>query len=162
MQNDVKMVSIDSSTRRTGMALFNNGELEDYGLIDLSKSELEVDERIVEMGGKIFQALNIWKPSIVYIEQPQGHGKNVAMVRKLSELIGFVKAWGYINDAYVLEVAPSVWRKYVGLEQGGKKRDELKQESINAVKDVYGVWVVDDVADAINLGTGMINKFQGE
>lgn len=159
MSKTTRMVSIDSSTNKTGMALYINGELNDYGLIDLSSSSLDIEPRIFEMGGKMLKALNIWKPEVVYIEQPQGHGRNVSMVRKLSELIGFAKAWAYLNDAYIEEVPPSVWRKYLGIEQGRKTRNELKEASINAVKDIYGINVIDDIADAINIGSAMLIKY---
>lgn len=153
-----KIVAIDSSTRKTGMSYFVNGEFVKHGLIDLSKGYDDTEERIRIMGGKILQALNIWKPDTVYIEQAQGQGKNVSLVRKLSELIGFAKAWCVLNGASIEEVPPSVWRKYVGIDQGKKKRPELKAESIRLVKETYGLDVGDDEADAICIGIAMINK----
>ena len=160
--SETRMVSIDGSTTCSGMALFVDGKLKDYGAIDLSSDRSDTDTRLITMCAKIIQALNIWKPSIVYIEQPQGYGKNVRVVRLLSEIIGAVKAWGIINGAYVEEVEPSVWRKALGIDQGGKKRSDLKQMSIMAVLDVFGINVVEDVADAINIGAAMLNKYTGE
>ena len=153
-----KIVAIDSSTRKTGMSYFEDGNLINHGLIDLSKETSDTEERIKIMGSKILQALNVWHPDTVYIEQAQGQGKNVALVRKLSELIGFAKAWAVMNGATIEEVPPSVWRKYVGIDQGKKKRAELKAESIRLVKETYGLDVGDDEADAICIGIAMINK----
>lgn len=154
----MRIVSIDSSTRRTGMACFENGQLYQHGLIDLSKDDTDTEERILTMGSKMLQALDVWRPTIVYIEQAQGQGKNVALVRKLSELIGFAKAWCVSHDAYIEEVPPSVWRKHVGIEQGKRKRAELKADSIALVKDTFGIDVGDDEADSICIGIAMLNR----
>ena len=156
------MVSIDSSTRKTGMALYVNGVLKDYGLIDLSKSKEATDVRIGDMGGKILTSLNIWKPDMVYIETPRGDGRNVELVRKLSEILGIVRGWTIEHGKYYEEIMPSVWRKYCGLEQGKKKRAELKQMSMDYVKATYRADVNDDVADAICLGSAMVNRYKKE
>ena len=58
------------------------------------------------------------------------------------------------------EVMPSVWRKWLpGFDQGKKKREELKKESIQYVKDKLNMSVTDDEADAINLGTAVLNYY---
>ena len=47
----------------------------------------------------------------------------------------------------------SHWRSVVGIHTGrGIKRDELKQVSINLVKQKYNITVNDDQADGINIG----------
>ena len=43
--------------------------------------------------------------------------------------------------------------------EGRKTRNELKEASINAVKDIYGINVIDDIADAINIGSAMLIKY---
>lgn len=158
----VKTCSIDSSTKKTGMALFVDGKLNTYQLIDISTSKDSVDERINVMGKNILLLLSHWQPEIVYIEEPQGHGKNVKLVNMLCQIIGIVRCWCITHSAYFEIVSPGVWRKYLGMEQGGKKRDELKAESIRIVKEEYGIDVNDDTADAINIGNAMINRYSKE
>ena len=155
------MVSIDSSTKKTGMALFIGGRMSTYTLIDLSKIK-DVNERIDKMCLDIIKQLSKWSPSVVYIEEPKGEGRNVELVRKLSEILGAVRAWCLTHGSDYVEVKPSVWRKYVGIEQGNKKRDELKQASIDYVYRKHGVVVNDDVADSICIGSAMINKYGGK
>lgn len=138
------------------MAMFDGGVLQEYRLIDLSKSKEETDTRITTMGGNILKNLDEWSPSMVCIEAPQGHGKNVELVRKISELLGIVRGWCINNTATFREVTPSVWRKRVGLKQGATKREELKQESVEYVLNKYGIDVIDDIADAICIGDAMI------
>lgn len=158
----MRMVSIDSSTRRTGMALFVDGRLYDFTLVDLSKSAAETDLRISIMGKEILDVLNMWMPDSVYIESPRGDGRNVELVRKLSEILGIVRGWCIGGGKFYEEVMPSVWRKHCGLEQGKKKRADLKAESVAYVKEKYGVEVNDDVADSICIGDAMVVRYSDE
>ena len=158
----VRVCSIDSSTRKTGMALFLDGKLDSYQLIDLSTNNETLDERINVMGRNMLLLLSRWKPEIVYIEEPQGHGQNVKLVNMLCQIVGIVRGWCIDNKTYFEVVSPSVWRKYLGMVQGGKKRAELKAESIRIVKETYDIDVNDDTADAINIGNAMINRYAKE
>lgn len=155
----MKFCSIDSSTKKTGMSLFKNGELMESKQVDLADSKLLVEERINAMGKSMWQVLDEWKPELIYIEEPKGEGRNVELVHKLSEVIGIVRAWAIVNDAPIEEVKPSVWRKHVGITQGRKKREELKADSIALVKEVYDIEVNDDVADSICIGIAMLRRY---
>ena len=157
-----KTVSIDSSSRKTGMALFIDGKLDMYELIDLSTNKEPTETRINVMGKNILLLLSHWQPEIVYIEEPQGHGCNLKLVNILCQIIGIVRGWCIDHKAYFEIVHPSVWRKYLGMSQGGKKREELKSESMRIVKEKYGIEVNDDMADAINIGNAMINRYSKE
>lgn len=156
--SEARMCSIDASTKRTGLALFVNGDLNDHALIDISKYKGSTDERIREMGKLIMEYLDEWKPTMVYIEEPKGH-QNVELVRKLSMVLGVVLGWCIDNDAYYQIVQPSVWRQWLGMDQGNKKREDLKIESIQAVQDMFGITLDDDTADAINIGVAVLNKY---
>ena len=155
----MRFVSLDTSSNKTGAALYVDGKLEAYELIDLSKSGLEINTRINEMGKQIMALLSHWSPLAIYIEEPKGHN-NVELVRKLAEIIGIVKAWGIRENVPVEEVKPAVWRKWIGIDQGGKKRNELKQASMDFVRETYGVEVNDDTADAICIGGAVLNMYK--
>ena len=157
--NNARMVSIDSSTNKTGCALFIEGVLNDHELIDLSKLGLDINTRINEMGRRIVDKLDLWTPRMVYIEEPKGH-QNIELVRKLSEILGIVRGYCITHDVYYSEIKPSEWRKYCSLDQGGKKRAELKAASVDYVKNKYGIEVNDDVSDAICIGDAVINIYQ--
>lgn len=161
--DETRVVSIDSSTRKTGMGLFINGVLEKYQLIDLSSNREDTNTRMNVMGKNILLLLSAWQPTIIYIEEPKGEGRNVELVRKLSEIIGVVRAWSIENHCYMEEVKPSEWRKQLGFRQGaGIKREEMKQQSMDYVLRTYGVDVNDDVADAICIGSAMVIKWGKE
>ena len=157
--SDARLVSIDSSSNKTGCALFVGGDLAEYNLIDLSKDGLNINDRINEMGRRIMTLLSHWQPTMIYIEEPKGHG-NVELVHKLVEIIGIVRGWCVLNNVYYEEIKPTVWRKYCCLEQGGKKRAELKAASMAYVKSKYGVEVNDDTADAICIGDAVLNMYK--
>lgn len=146
-----RVVSIDSSTKKTGAALFINGKLKEYKLIDLSDNR-SVNDRMNLMGKELQDLLSYWKPELVVIEEPNGYGKNIQVYRYLSEIIGIVRIWAFNHKCTMEEIKPSVWRKRIGINQSKKKRDELKAESIAYVKNTYGLEVNDDVADAICIG----------
>lgn len=160
---ETKFVSIDSSTNKTGMSLFINGELQESKLIDLSKGKMETGERINVMGANIIMLLSQWDPDIVYIEVPQGHGKNVLLVRMLSEILGIARGWCIDNSRHFEEVAPSVWRSLLGFKQGtSTKRTDLKRESVEYVRKKYNILVNDDVADSICIGNAMIERYRDD
>jgi len=156
------MVGIDSSTKKTGMSLFVNGELKDYCLVDRSAIR-DLNERMDQMGLGILSVLADWVPEMIYIEEPKGEGRNVELVRKLAEILGIVRGWAITHNCYYEEVKPSTWRHDLGIEQGKKKRDELKAASMEYVKSRYGIIpVTDDVADSICVGAAMVEKYGGK
>lgn len=60
-------------------------------------------------------------------------------------------------------VGPSEWRAALKFKQGrGVKRDNLKSQDIQYVKDKYGINVNDDQADAMCLLDAYSEKFDNE
>lgn len=161
MDNSI-MCSIDAATKLTGFAVFTNGKLTAHHLIDYSKIK-DVDERSKEMARSLCTYLDKYRPNIIYIEQPKGR-QNIELVRKLSRILGVVLGWAAVNNAFYEEVMPSVWRKYVPeFSQGGKERDDLKEESMRVCQEIFGFEPDDDnVADACLIGYGMINRYASD
>ncbi|MGE9950112.1 hypothetical protein [Coprococcus catus] len=57
-------------------------------------------------------------------------------------------------------IRPSSWRKAINLKQNKNiKREQLKQEAIDYVKEKYNIEVNDDIADAICIGDAVLNLF---
>ncbi len=163
-----RFVSIDSSTTKTGMAYFEDGVLKEYCLLNHEKNK-DIDSRINEMILDIAEQLQRWKPVCVSIEMPKGGGfgkrpqdkafYNVELTRKLAEILGAVRLWCVWKKRDYMEIMPSEWRKWLGMPQGDKKRGQLKELSIQYVKDTLGIDVGDDVADAICQGWAVINYY---
>ena len=156
----MKVASIDSATRKTGVAMFEDGKLVDYHLIDLSRFSGTPEDRMDYMVDEIVKtihSLSATLPELIYIEEPNGQLNNIDTYRKLSEIIGAVRFWARRNRILIEEVKPTVWRRHCGIDQGKKKRAELKAESVAFVKEQFNIEVNDDVADAICLGIAMMN-----
>jgi len=155
----MKLCSIDSSTTATGVSFFINGKYVYHILFDHRKNK-DVNERIDNMIRDIIKLLQKENPDIVWIEHPQGHGRNVMMVNKLSEILGAVRCWCVCKSREYHEINPSEWRKWLPkFEQGKKTRNELKEESVRYIKDRLGLDVTDDEADAINIGLAVIEYY---
>lgn len=155
----IRMVSIDSSTRCTGMAYFQDGALKIHDVINLS-GEKDIEKRSDLMGLKIMQNLFALSPSIVYVERPRGRN-NPETLRKLTTIVGMIRGFCIYNGIYFEEIAPTEWRKILGFKQGkGVKRDEEKLQSVQYVKDRYNINPkTDDESDAICIGDAMFAKY---
>lgn len=154
-----KFCGIDSSTKRTAIALFVDGQYQDCILIAKDKMT-DVYERMNSMIGDIIAVLDEWQPDVIWQEHPQGHGNNVDMVGKLCEIVGCVRTWAVMHGADFQEINPSQWRKYVGIQQGKKTRAELKQASMEFIKEKLGIDRGDDVSDAISIGYAVMNYME--
>lgn len=154
-----KFIAFDSSTKKTGVSYFVDGKYVSHTLINHEKIK-DVNERTKLMVRDIYQILDKARPQIVVVEHPQGSGSNVDMVYKLGRITGAIYGWCINNNCNYEEFTPSEWRKLVGMEQGKKTRPELKQLSIQMVKDKYGIDVTDDEADSINLGQAVVNYYK--
>lgn len=153
-----RFVSCDTSTKNSAMALFIDGKYQEHCLYSLPKCN-DVEKRIDLMIIHLWEQLDKWQPNELWIEHPQGHGSNVSMVNKLSEILGAIRGWCLAHGCSYHEIMPSQWRKYCGIAQGHKNRDDLKQASVQYIKDALGIDEGDDVADSIALGYGVINYF---
>ena len=158
MNKETRLISLDTSTKCSGVATFDNCKLVDYQLFDFHK-EKDVERRIDMMGKELLSYLKKQKPDIIWIEHPQGQGSNVSMVGKLCEILGIVRAYAIEKKVDYHEIMPSEWRKYAKFDQGKKERDQLKQMSIQYVKDNFDIDVTDDISDAISIGCAVINYF---
>lgn len=152
----MRVAGIDAATVRTGMSLFADNKLDKYELIDLHRDK-NADKRIPIMQNTIEDVLDDWEPDLVCIED-SWQGRNADTDKKIAYIIGAVMAYCNRNNIRFEKMYPSEWRRKVGIAQGKKKREELKQASIDYVKARFGVDVSDDVADAICVGyAGCLN-----
>lgn len=144
----MRVAGVDASTKCTGVAIMQDGQLEYYTLIDLHK-EMDVMKRIRNMLLKICEILDEYKIDAVYIEKSILKN-NVDTVQKLANLAGGIMLYCAKNDIEFYHPVPPAWRAKIGIKQSSKiKRDVLKEEAILAVKKEYDIDVGDDIAEAI-------------
>lgn len=155
-----RFVSLDTSTTASGCALFVDGKLSETALINLSGNK-NTFKRMNLMILEILKQLSKWKPDVIWIEHPQGEGRNVLVVNMLSEILGAVRAYAVTKGVDYHEINPSEWRKYAGLTQGSKKREDLKKQSLQYVREQFNIECeTDDLADAIAIGCSVLNYYE--
>lgn len=162
-----KLISIDSSSSKTGWALFENAKYINSGIINLDTNECKKKyknnsgQRIEDMCLSIINLLKKYRPDIIVIEK-LNVGRNMVTVRALSKVIGAAYCYSILNDCFYFEIQPSQWRSQLGMQSSKRKRDEYKELSIKYVKNILNKNVSDDEADSICAGLGYIKMFSGD
>lgn len=142
-----KVLALDTSSNKTGWALFINGKYSESGVIDLHKHK-NSEERIKGMCLSITSLIFDKSPNVVVIEQLPST-RNADTTRKLSRIIGAVFYYCISNNIEYSEMPCSTWRRLVGIENS--KRSKAKADSMNHVLQKYKLDINDDEADAINI-----------
>ncbi len=153
----MRFCGIDASSKKTGICLLIDGQLSDYKLLDYSSID-DREERMKLMCTALLKQLSEYNPDFVAIED-SWNAKNVEVTKLLTRIMGVTYAWCLSKKRDWDSILPSQWRKYCGIDQCKKKRQELKQEAIDYVANRYHTIVGDDVADAIALADGVCNYY---
>ena len=146
------VVSMDQSTRVSGYAVFEDGNYIHSGVIDMSKSALETDKRSFEMAKALWKVIKQYKPNHLVLEETQQQS-NVKTVIILSRLQGMIIGYAEAHGVKTHILQPSKWRAALSYLQGPKvKRAELKQQSLDYVKEHLGLERSEDESEACCLG----------
>lgn len=148
----MKILAFDQSTRCSGYSYFVDGQYIESGVVDMSKSKLETDERSFEMAKKLWKIMKKYKPDHLVIEQVQNQS-NTKTVIILARLAGILIGYAKAHNVEVHIVEPTKWRRALSYRQGAKvKRQELKQQSIDYVKEHIGKELPEDESEAVCIG----------
>lgn len=155
---NMNLLSLDTSTKKTGWALFQDGKYKKSGVI--SFDDENVMDRLVNMHYELEVLINYRYVDIVVIEMTSVP-RNVQAQRHLTMLLGMVYAICCDKCIEFVMLRPSEWRRMANVknEKLGRKRNELKQWSKDLVKELYNIDVEDDESDAILIGYGYIQSF---
>lgn len=144
----MKVVGIDASTNKTGIAMFCNGRYIEHTLIDLHKTK-DSNKRIPQMMLAICDYLDRNEVDKIIMEESM-MTNNISTVKMLSNLAGAIMYYAANNGIEFELVLPTHWRKKIGLSQSNKiKREVLKAEAILAVKQEYNMELTDDEAESV-------------
>ena len=146
----MKLIAIDSSTTKTALANFVDGKYINVNLINM-ENEKEMETRIKKMALSIITYLDECLPDTIYIEETVVI-RNANTQRMLTRLQGVVYGWCLTHNCSFHTIRPTTLRKLVGIRQGRKKREELKQEAIALINNQFSINVNDDEAEAILIG----------
>ena len=153
-----RLMSIDSSSSKTGYAVYDAGVLTESGVLNMSAKK-DKEARLEDMCLALIDTLKKYHPDTVVIEMTVVT-RSAATQRLLSEIVGVVRGWAVSNHAEFVEYRPTVWRKLIcGPEKKiPKGRADCKKWSIDAVRSMYNAEKGDDECDAILIGQARINE----
>ena len=153
----MNILSLDLSTKSSGWAFFEAGELKDWGLITSASTDLI--KRIYIMKDGIQEILSKSKVDKIIVEEVRpeggygvGNQKTHKALMWLQAAIAFM-VYDFNKKIEIEYIYPSSWRATCGIKNGrGIVRSTLKEADIAFVKDKYELDVNDDIADAICIG----------
>lgn len=151
------IMSLDLSTRSTGLAIFDNNKLIDYKLITASSSILinRIQKITGEIKGILSENPDIEKIILEEVQPSNLTGNNLTTHKALMWAQAAIAFMVYDNFPQIkLEfIYASSWRKECGIKTGaGIKRETLKKKDIEFVQNKFNITVNDDIADAICIG----------
>lgn len=155
-----KLISLDTSSNSTGVAIFVDGILSRHFLIDL-KSMKNTEERIKEMIIQIYKIMVDEKPNIIVTEMTVVT-RNAQAQRNLTMILGAIYGKCIDNNIWYYSLRPTEWRSLIDTTKkpSGRKREDYKIWSMELVKDFYKLdCSSDDMSDAILIGRAYVNKF---
>lgn len=146
----MKVISTDQSTNTTGVSCFIGGKYAWTKLIDLHK-EKDSELRFCQMVKAINKIIEEEKPDVVVIEQValQSNAKTMMLLARLQGTI--IGKCIELDIQYEI-IEPSKWRKTVNIEQGKKKRTELKFESLALAHELFDESLSEDAAESSLIG----------
>jgi Holliday junction resolvasome RuvABC endonuclease subunit len=160
----MKILSLDQSTRITGFSVFEDGKYVKSGVINLCKMT-DTNERSKQMAVEICKLIGDTNPDVTIIEEVQQQS-NVSTVIKLARIQGVAIGFCAAHNIDLHILTPSQWRAALNYKQGPKvKREELKQQSRDFVKNVLGLSIKsedENEATAINEAAHRIYGFEDE
>lgn len=151
----IKMISIDSSTKSSGISIWEDGNLISTRGVSLNEGNMDI--RLPKMIQEIYAILDIEKPDMIWLEEAVVV-RNAQTQRFLVRLQGAIQGWCVVHNCEFNTIRPTQWRKYCSCEFKGK-RDELKKQSIQYVKDKYNIDCNDDIADSICIGEAIFAMY---
>lgn len=160
----MKILALDLSTKSSGWACFNNGQLTTHGCIVSASTDLIKRIHVMTDGVKTIlnQEPEIQRLIIEEVRPEGGYGVGNQKTHKalmwLQAAIAFL-----IHDEFpsieIEYIYPSSWRATLGIKNGrGIKRTTLKEADIAFVQNKYNINVNDDEADAICIGLAQYTK----
>lgn len=155
----MKTLSIDASTKATGIAVFDQSHLIHYQCINADDRDKLA--RIKIMINNIQKIIQQYNPTDVIVQDilPEDVKHNQAVFKALIYLQAGIALLLHKYGLTMNLCTASHWRSQVGIQTGrGIKRDQLKLASKKLVKAIYNIEVNDDISDAICIGISYIKQ----
>jgi Holliday junction resolvasome RuvABC endonuclease subunit len=151
------LMSVDGSTKASGVAIFKEKKLIHYECITDTSSEKI--KRINHMSTRLQELFKEYKVDKVILEEPlpEDVKNNKKVFKALMYLQAKIVIDFYNELNYKFEdtdfIPVNTWRSKLGITIGRSGiREAVKKEDINFVKNNYSIDVNDDIADGICIG----------
>ena len=152
-----RLLALDQASKVTGWAIFEDGELKSYGKISLD--DPNTDTRLVQLRQDIQTLVadyNIDEVIFEDIQQQNNVANNVQTFKVLAEVYGVVSELLQELQIPHSTVLAASWKSTLGIK--GRTRAEQKKNAQLYVEQNYGIHVIQDIADAVCIGTHHIKK----
>lgn len=152
-----RLLALDQASKVTGWAIFEDGELKSYGKISLDDPNTDI--RLVQLRQGIQTLVadyNIDEVIFEDIQQQNNVANNVQTFKVLAEVYGVVSELLQELQIPHSTVLAASWKSTLGIK--GRTRAEQKKNAQLYVEQNYGIHVIQDIADAVCIGTHYIKK----
>lgn len=152
-----RLLALDQASKVTGWAIFEDGELKSYGKISLDDPNTDI--RLVQLRQGIQTLVadyNIDEVIFEDIQQQNNVANNVQTFKVLAEVYGVVSELLQEIQIPHSTVLAASWKSTLGIK--GRTRAEQKKNAQLYVEQNYGIHVIQDIADAVCIGTHYIKK----
>ena len=155
-----KLISMDTSSTSTGVAIFIDGVLSRHFLIE-TKNIKDTETRLIKMFSRLYEVIYMEKPDILVTELTVVT-RNAQAQRNLTMILGALYGKCIENNIWYHSYRPTEWRSLIDTDKKplGRKRENYKTWSLEVVKDIYDIDCnTDDISDAILIGSAYVKKF---
>lgn len=156
---DIKILSLDQSTKKTGWAIFVDHVFAGCGLIDYDDNTRPPADRFTLMCKAVRDLITRVEPDLVVLEDV-AYQRNPATLIELARLQGMIIGTCQIGQIEFYIYPCSSWRAALGFQQGrGNRRPELKRQAQEYAKKTIGLELDEDTTDAVSIGSAFIISF---
>ena len=152
-----RLLALDQSSHITGYAIFENGKLLHCNKFIVNEDQ--IGKRLMSIKSQVQAIINEYDITEVVLEDIQMQGNvvnNVQTFKILAQVIGvIVELLTELRIPYT-EVLASSWKSTLGIK--GRGRTEQKQNAQKWVFEKYNIKPIQDICDAICIGSHYLTK----
>ena len=149
------LLALDQASKVSGWAIFIDGELKHYGKIVADHADF--GDKLVYIRKEIIKLINDYEVDEVVFEDIQLQ-ENVNTFKALAEVFGVVDELCAEFKVPRTSILASVWKSKLGIK--GKDRPAQKRAAQNWVVNTYNIKVIQDIADAVCIGTAYLKDIK--
>lgn len=152
----MRYLGLDQALQTSGWAVFEDDKLIAQDSFTTS-SKNTIGNRLWQLFEHLTSLYEEYNFQMVFFEDIQNQ-QSIATYCKLAYVQAIVLLWCTCNNVEYNLLAPSHWRKIIG-GNFGNRREAQKAYAIQKVKELYGITVGSDAADAILIGKAGYDEF---